>query len=121
MKKDKQFSIRISEQDLDTIRQKAAQAEAQEKPRLEEEARQAELKAELERQAAADAERIVLRVRQFHAFKAVDALFEVRPERAEHTPRPLASRAVQIAVDQRRAVVVLAVAGYDVTVHAGVG
>ena len=26
MKKDKQFSIRISEQDLDTIRQKAAQA-----------------------------------------------------------------------------------------------
>ena len=67
------------------------------------------------------AELVVLRVRQFHAFKAVDAFFEVRPKPAKHTSRPLASRAVQIAVDQRRAVVVLAVAGYDVSVHAGVG
>ena len=31
------------------------------------------------------------------------------------------ARAVQRAVDQRCAVVVLAVAGYDVSVHAGVG
>ena len=40
---------------------------------------------------------------------------------AEHAPRALAPRAMQRAVHQCGVVVVLAIAGYDVAVHAAIG
>lgn len=68
----------------------------------------------------ADAEFVVLRVCVFHALKAVFALFEVRSKSAENTPRSLAASAVQRLFDERRRIIILAVARHDVAVYAAI-
>lgn len=67
---------------------------------------------------SANAKVIVLGVRLPHSFEAVLAFFEVCPERAEHAPRALASRAVQWLFDERRRIIIFPVARHDVAVYA---